>query len=99
MLQATNIHKTYAQLQVLKGVSMQISKGEIVSIIGSSGAGKSTLLHILGTLDTPDKGEILFRGEKLSQKHISQIGYLPEERGLYKKMFVYQVGLPKEKIK
>ena len=63
MLQATNIHKTYAQLQVLKGVSMQISKGEIVSIIGSSGAGKSTLLHILGTLDTPDKGEIFLQGE------------------------------------
>ena len=63
MLQATNIHKTYAQLQVLKGVSMQISKGEIVSIIGSSGAGKSTLLHILGTLDMPDKGEIFLQGE------------------------------------
>ena len=58
MLKGKNIHKRYGSVQVLKGVDIEISKGEIVSIVGSSGAGKSTLLHILGTLDSPDEGEI-----------------------------------------
>lgn len=55
MIQANNVHKTYDDLKVLKGLSLHIKKGEIVSIVGSSGAGKTTLLHILGTLDKMDK--------------------------------------------
>ena len=66
MLKATNIYKTYGSLQVLKGVDIDISKGEIVSISGSSGAGKSTLLHILGTLDNADSGEIFLENKKVS---------------------------------
>jgi len=65
MLTAKNIVKSYGNLQVLKGVSLEINKGEIVSIIGSSGAGKSTLLHIIGTLDFPDAGEILLDGQRV----------------------------------
>ncbi|MBS1750160.1 MAG: ABC transporter ATP-binding protein [Bacteroidetes bacterium] len=65
MLTAKNIVKSYGNLQVLKGVSLDINKGEIVSIIGSSGAGKSTLLHIIGTLDFPDAGEILLDGQRV----------------------------------
>ncbi|MGG9961334.1 ABC transporter ATP-binding protein [Ferruginibacter sp. SUN106] len=74
MLSARNIQKKYGQLQVLKGVDIDIKKGEIVSIVGSSGAGKSTLLHILGTLDKADKGEIILnnqRVDKLSPKKLA----------------------------
>ena len=65
MLIAKGIHKSYGNLHVLKGVDLEISKAEIVSIVGTSGAGKSTLLHILGTLDEPDQGEITMNGVDL----------------------------------
>jgi lipoprotein-releasing system ATP-binding protein len=67
MLVAKDIKKSYGSLQVLKGVDLFVSPGEIVSIVGSSGAGKSTLLHILGTLDKADSGEILMAGERIDQ--------------------------------
>lgn len=84
MLKATNIHKKYGELEVLKGVSLEINKGEIVSIVGSSGAGKSTLLHILGTLDTADSGEIhienqlvnQLKGKKLAHFRNTHIGFV-----------------------
>jgi len=56
MLRAENIHKSFNGLQVLKGIDLEVAKSEVVSIVGASGAGKSTLLHILGTLDTADRG-------------------------------------------
>ncbi len=62
MIQGKGIIKSYEDLQVLKGVDIDITKGEIVSIIGKSGAGKSTLLHIIGTLDQPDAGSIIING-------------------------------------
>ncbi|HSF52127.1 MAG TPA: ABC transporter ATP-binding protein [Algoriphagus sp.] len=65
MLIAKGIHKSYGSLHVLKGVDLEISESEIVSIVGSSGAGKSTLLHILGTLDQPEKGELNMQGKNL----------------------------------
>jgi lipoprotein-releasing system ATP-binding protein len=67
MLSARNIQKKYGQLQVLKGVDVDIKKGEIVSIVGSSGAGKSTLLHILGTLDKADTGQIVLNNQRVDQ--------------------------------
>ena len=66
MIKAKGIFKTYDSLQVLKGIDLEISKGEIVSIVGASGAGKSTLLHILGTLDTADKGILTIDGIEVS---------------------------------
>ncbi len=65
MLTATNIIKNYGTLPVLRGVDIQIKKGEIISIVGSSGAGKSTLLHILGTLDKADQGSVSLEGQRI----------------------------------
>jgi lipoprotein-releasing system ATP-binding protein len=84
MLSAKNIQKKYGQLQVLKGVDINIIKGEVVSIVGSSGAGKSTLLHILGTLDKADTGEIILNnqrvdklfGKKLAAFRNKEIGFV-----------------------
>lgn len=64
MLVAKNITKFYGDLHVLKGVDLEIKKGEVISIVGASGAGKSTLLHILGTLDTPDGGSLYIEGQQ-----------------------------------
>ena len=84
MLKAEQITKRYDSLQVLKGVDITVSKGEIVSIVGSSGAGKSTLLHILGTLDNADSGTItlnnqqigLLKGKKLAAFRNQHIGFV-----------------------
>lgn len=67
MLVAKNIFKSYGNIKVLNDVSLQVNKGEIISIVGSSGAGKSTLLHILGTLDNADKGDVIINGTKINQ--------------------------------
>ena len=67
MIQATNIHKSFGNLEVLKGIDLHIAKKEIVSIVGASGAGKSTLLHILGTLDKADRGQIIIDGTEINK--------------------------------
>lgn len=67
MLKARSIHKSYGQLQILKGVDLEVEKGEIVTIVGASGAGKSTLLNILGTLDKPDSGQLFINDIELNQ--------------------------------
>ncbi len=66
MLKAQNIHKSYGQLQILKGVDLDVKQGEIVTIVGASGAGKSTLLNILGTLDRPDSGKLYIENIEVS---------------------------------
>ncbi len=84
MIQAKDIYKSYDSLQVLKGINLEISRGEIVSIVGASGAGKSTLLHILGTLDNADKGDLVIDGiqlkslndKKLAQFRNQKIGFV-----------------------
>lgn len=75
MIVATDIHKSYGNLKVLKGISFDLSQGEIISVVGASGAGKSTLLHIIGTLDKADSGTVEFNGtmiRKFSGKKLSE---------------------------
>jgi lipoprotein-releasing system ATP-binding protein len=73
MISAKGIKKNYEDIHVLKGVDLTICKGEIVSIVGASGAGKSTLLHILGTLDRPDAGQLLYDDQDLSKLNTRQL--------------------------
>jgi ABC-2 type transport system ATP-binding protein len=86
MLSIQNIVKQYANQRALDDVSMEVEKGSIFGLLGPNGAGKTSLIRIINQITAPDEGTIVFNGEKLNSSHISQIGYLPEERGLYKKM-------------
>lgn len=80
MIEAKNIHKSYGELHVLKGVNVSIRQGEIVSIVGKSGAGKSTLLHIMGTLDKPDQGKVIFDGVDVSVLDLKAMAKFRNER-------------------
>ncbi|MEO1262587.1 MAG: ABC transporter ATP-binding protein [Bacteroidota bacterium] len=80
MIKAKNIHKSYGDLHVLKGVDVAIDQGEIVSIVGKSGAGKSTLLHIMGTLDQADKGEVIFDGTNVLELATKDLARFRNER-------------------
>lgn len=73
MIITENIHKSYGALKVLKGISLEIARGEIVSIVGASGAGKTTLLHILGTLDRYDRGRVIINSEDVSGMNDKQL--------------------------
>jgi ABC-2 type transport system ATP-binding protein len=86
MLSIRNIKKQYASQTALNNVSIEVASGSIFGLLGPNGAGKTSLIRIINQITAPDEGEILFMGEKLNPSHIARIGYLPEERGLYKKM-------------
>jgi len=88
ILKINNVTKKYSQHLALDQVSLSVNEGCIFGLLGPNGAGKTSLIRIINQITGPDSGEIFFRGEKLNQKHVEKIGYLPEERGLYKKMTV-----------
>ncbi len=86
MISIRNIVKQYANHKALDNVSIEVEKGTVFGLLGPNGAGKTSLIRIINQITAPDSGEILLDGQKLNKNHIEQIGYLPEERGLYKKM-------------
>jgi len=88
ILEVNKILKQYGDFTALNEVTISVPKGSIYGLLGPNGAGKTSLIRIINQITMPDKGEILLDGEVLSPKHIQQIGYLPEERGLYKSMKV-----------
>ena len=87
-LEALNVRKTYGEHVALNDVSLEIPDRSIYGLLGPNGAGKTSLIRIITQITGADAGEIRIRGEKLAPRHIGEIGYLPEERGLYKKMKV-----------
>lgn len=85
---AEHIEKVYSTYKALDDVSIDVSENTIFGLLGPNGAGKTTLIRIINQITAPDSGHLYFGGEPLQQKHTAMIGYLPEERGLYKKMKV-----------
>ena len=88
LLVAEQVTKTYANHKALDEVSINVPEGSIFGLLGPNGAGKTTLIRIINQITAPDSGKVFLRGEALQPKHTALIGYLPEERGLYKKMTV-----------
>ncbi|MBS1614474.1 MAG: ATP-binding cassette domain-containing protein [Bacteroidetes bacterium] len=88
LLSLQHIQKRYGNYQASNDISFDIPKGKIFGMLGPNGAGKTTLIRMITRILYPDSGNILFNGEPLAERHTEQTGYMPEERGLYKKMKV-----------
>ena len=88
ILTIINVNKQYGDAKVLHHISIDVPLGSIYGLLGPNGAGKTTLIRIINQITAPDSGEIRLMGRRLQRDDISQIGYLPEERGLYRKMKV-----------
>ncbi len=99
MLSVKNIVKQYSSHRALDNVSLEVERGKIFGLLGPNGAGKTSLIRIITQITAPDSGEVIFNGKRLNTDHISQIGYLPEERGLYKKMEIGEQILYLSKLK
>jgi ABC-2 type transport system ATP-binding protein len=93
LLEVKNVVKTYGDFTALNDVSLKIPKESVFGLLGPNGAGKTSLIRIVNQITMPDSGMILLDGEPLAPKHIAHIGYLPEERGLYKSMKVGEQAL------
>lgn len=93
MLQATHVTKQFGDFYALHDVSIEVSKGRIFGLLGPNGAGKSTLIRIINQILQSDEGKVIFDGHEIRPSDVEHIGYLPEERGLYKKMKVGEQAL------
>ena len=89
-LSLSHIEKKYGDYVASADVSFDIPRGAIFGLLGPNGAGKTTLIRMITRIIFPDRGTILFGGEPLRESHTNRIGYMPEERGLYKTMKVYE---------
>lgn len=93
ILVAENIDKNYGDFKALNSISIEVPKGSIYGLLGPNGAGKTTFIRIINQITMPDKGVVYFDGNKLQPNDVHYIGYLPEERGLYKRMKVGEQAL------
>ncbi len=99
ILDAKNIVKKFGNNIILDHINIKIPRGSIFGLLGPNGAGKTTLMRIINQIIAPDSGDLFFDGKKLEKIHVSDIGYLPEERGLYKKMKVGEQAIYLAKLK
>ncbi len=93
MLKLESVSKSFYQKLALDEVSLTLEKGEIFGLLGPNGAGKTTLIRVINRIVEPDRGSVWLNNELMNDKHLAQIGYLPEERGLYRSMTVYDHAL------
>lgn len=93
ILKVNNVVKQYGDYTALNSVSLEVPKGSIYGLLGPNGAGKTSLIRIINQITMPDSGEVLLDGKRLNPEHIAHIGYMPEERGLYKTMKVGEQAL------
>lgn len=104
ILEVENVSKRFSNHTALEGVSLSVPRGKVYGLLGPNGAGKTTLIRIINHITAPDTGSVMFDGHPLTEADVPSIGYLPEERGLYKKMkvgeqalfFARLKGLPKQ---
>ncbi len=99
IFQAEDVSKKYDKHQALTNVSIEVPQSGIFGLLGPNGAGKTTLIRIINQIIAPDRGNLFFNGQKLNPAHIKEIGYLPEERGLYKKMKVGEQAMYLARLK
>ena len=99
MLHIDNITKTFGTYRALDGASLHVRRGTVFGLLGPNGAGKTTLIRIINHIISPDSGTLLFDGHTMTDNDVMQIGYLPEERGLYKKMRVGEQAIYLARLK
>lgn len=99
LLKVEHVSKHYAAHTALDDVSLEVQRGRIFGLLGPNGAGKTSLIRIINCITAPDGGQVFFDGELLRPKHITRIGYLPEERGLYRKMKVGEQAIYLARLK
>ena len=93
LFNAVNINKVFGSVHALTDVSISVGKGSIFGLLGPNGAGKTTLIRIINQITAPDDGQVFLNGQKMTMTDVEKIGYLPEERGLYKKMKIGEQAL------
>ncbi|MBP1675617.1 MAG: ATP-binding cassette protein [Bacteroidetes bacterium] len=93
ILEVENVVKQFAGHRALDGVSLQVPENSVYGLLGPNGAGKTTLIRIINCITAPDSGEVRLNGRRMTPEDVSHIGYLPEERGLYKKMKIGEQAL------
>ena len=88
IIQCKNVSKSFGEKVAIQDISLEIPESKIFGLLGPNGAGKTTLIRIINRITIPNSGEVLFAGRPITQEDVRKIGYMPEERGLYRKMKV-----------